>query len=502
MTDLSLDHWLKLLTIFNKRKQRLDFFQPNPAQEHLWQLMQQHNRILVVKARQMGISTVCRAYHYLQAQMAQEPLTYAIISHTRDSAQHLSSIDKNFHRNLPKGLKPSLSQNTPRATKFADSGAAIRTYSAGGKGGTRSFTASAAHLSEFAFVDDPAELLAQVIASVGDGQIIIESTPNTPADLFATMVKQAQSGESEWKLAFYPWSWDPSYQAKMLRGDLLAHERKYAEIHDLTREQMYWRRKQINIMGSTKFRREYPQTIAEAFMGGAELFFQPEALDAIEVLRVPADRAHRPISDPDPNDGYVMGIDVGSGSGGDYSAITVLSMRTRQPVYHHLSNDIPPGRYAELALQVAAKYYQPKIILEAQNAGLVVQDRLELAGYPNIYRERASGYKTTGATRPLLFGGLQMAVDEGTLISADPILMEQLKQCVVINGRPDHPRGCHDDLMISTAMAYYLLDRTPISHVERNWTRSVIDEHKAKARARRARRSLPWDLRGKTRKRA
>ena len=120
MKDLSLDHWLKLLTIFNKRKQRLDFFQPNPAQEHLWQLMQQHNRILVVKARQMGISTVCRAYHYLQAQMAQEPLTYAIISHTRDSARHLSSIDKNFHRNLPKGLKPSLSQNTPRATKFAD----------------------------------------------------------------------------------------------------------------------------------------------------------------------------------------------------------------------------------------------------------------------------------------------------------------------------------------------------------------------------------------------
>ena len=43
---------------------------------------------------------------------------------------------------------------------------------------------TAAHLSEFAFYDDPEELLAQVTATVGNGQIIIESTSNKAGDAF------------------------------------------------------------------------------------------------------------------------------------------------------------------------------------------------------------------------------------------------------------------------------------------------------------------------------
>ena len=176
-------NFFKFLKVFDKEQNKLVPFVLRPQQEELLDALLTHNKIVVLKARQLGISTLLRAYFLWKSYMAVEPTSHAIISYTRDSADHLHNMDKGFYFSLPKPLQRKLSKSSARTLQFGDTNAGLRAFTAGGKAGaTRSFTFSDTHISEFAFFDDQDDLLANVMASVGEGQIVIETTPNTPGD--------------------------------------------------------------------------------------------------------------------------------------------------------------------------------------------------------------------------------------------------------------------------------------------------------------------------------
>jgi hypothetical protein len=96
-----------------------------------------------------------------------------------------------------------MSVDSATDSQFADTGAGFAAFTTGGRGGTRSFVFTGAQLSEFAFYTDPDEVLAQVLATVGDGPIIIETTVNAPGDAFHRLVEGAP--ENGWEVVFLPW---------------------------------------------------------------------------------------------------------------------------------------------------------------------------------------------------------------------------------------------------------------------------------------------------------
>ncbi len=51
------DAFCRLLRIKHKQQQKFVSFQPNDAQRRLWALLDRSNRVIVVKARQVGLST-------------------------------------------------------------------------------------------------------------------------------------------------------------------------------------------------------------------------------------------------------------------------------------------------------------------------------------------------------------------------------------------------------------------------------------------------------------
>ena len=160
-------NFFKFLKVFDKEDNKLVPFQLRPQQEELLDALLTHNKIVVLKARQLGISTLLRAYFFWKSYMSLEPTRHAIISYTRDSADHLHNMDKGFYLSLPKKLQRKLSKSSSRTLQFGDTSAELRAFTAGGKAGaTRSFTFSDTHISEFAFFDDQDDLLANVIASV------------------------------------------------------------------------------------------------------------------------------------------------------------------------------------------------------------------------------------------------------------------------------------------------------------------------------------------------
>ena len=123
------DKFIRRLTIMHKQRQRLNSFEVSAPQQHLLDVLKDHNRVIVLKARQLGVSTLTRAWHFWNAYVSTEPTQYAVISHTRDSAEELHRMERVFYDNLPKALKRPLERASAKTLKFRDSGSADRTGS-------------------------------------------------------------------------------------------------------------------------------------------------------------------------------------------------------------------------------------------------------------------------------------------------------------------------------------------------------------------------------------
>ena len=489
------EEFIGRLTVMNKEKQRLTRLRMNDAQEELLEALEGSNRVIVLKARQLGGSTLCRAWHFWSAYTSEDPRTYAVISHTRQSAEDLHRMEKTFYQNLPSPLRRPLQKASAKTQKFKDTGANVRVFTAGGKGGTRSFSMSSAHLSEFAFYDDQKEVIATVSASVGDGQIVIESTPNVYGDYFHELVIEAEKGDSDWKLLFFPWfihepySVNPPANMKLTR-----EEEKLQKKFRLDKGQLAWRRRQIRTLGSDKFMREYPATVDECFQSAVPFFFSHESLDEIERVNL-GSREHRMYSEPIEGDRYVLGVDVGAGIGEHFSAITVVSYSTRQPVYHYITNEIPPAKLAEKILNLAKRYNNARVIVEANNHGHLVLHRLREFKTRNLYQENGHDFFTTNKTRPLLWSALRQALEDGIVEYCDTHVLDELKAIVYKRGRPQCPKNGSDDVTMSMGLCYYVLSGEPLQ-VTHSVRASMLQEHIARMRAKRAMRTLPWNVTG------
>ena len=492
---LSNFDFISSMYIYNKQSSRLSFFDLNSAQHQLLEVLQSSNRIIIPKARQLGISTLIRAYFFKQAYCAVEPQTWAVISHTYNSAEHLARMDKTFYKHLPPKCQKPLSKSNTRHTIFGGSGAGLSVYTAGGRGGTRSFSASAAHLSEFAFYADQEEVLAQTLATVGEGQVVIESTPNTAGDKFHQLIEESLRGENDWTVLFLPWFSNSAYRAtpkrnyKPTKVDL-----KLMDEHGLDIEQIYWRRKQIQTLGIAKFRREYPGTIEECFMASSTPWFDRESLKMVEAIPSGKNRVQRALKEPNPQERYIMGVDVSAGVGSDYSAITVISLATRQPVYHYESNEIRPTALADVIVRIADMYNEAIVLVEANEHGRSTLTRLEMLGYRNLWTDEKGNYFTQRkATRTPIFEMLRDQIENRSFDALDERLIEQMKlfHWDEVKQRPDHPKGQHDDLLMSFGLALWGCKDIPLSIVH-NIRANLIESHKRKQRIKRLSRSIPW----------
>ena len=499
-SNIKAKTFVRTLRIFDRQKSRVDWFNPIKAQDELLEVLQLYNRVIVFKARRLGISTLIRSWQTFNWLTTTEPLTFALMAHAREAAEEIGRMDERFYDNLPKPLKRKLSKSNTSTKRIAKTGATLKVFTAGSKGGTRAFEAYMAHLSEGAFYDDLQETLNTVLPTVGEGQVVIESTANLYGDKFHELVKGAQRtdgkrepGPNGWTLVFFPWNEHPEYQIDVPSDFRLGKEEaRLKQDYHLSNRQLAWRRREVRSMGLAAFRREYPLTIDEAFQTASSNYIDRVAIDAISSLNL-GNMEERWYPDFDKDGKFIMGVDVAEGVGGDYSSITVTSTITRQPVYHFRSNTIRPETLAEKAFTLAtSKFNLPLIIVEKNNHGILVLYRLRQLKYKKLWLdEDGNEWKTTSSTRPLLFGTLRELIEEGMFDKLDKDLVEELKAIQLINGRPDHPPNGNDDLSVSFALTLVALRKTPLGGYFKT-KNHTMEQHLAKMRAKHTRRALPW----------
>jgi hypothetical protein len=341
-------------------------------------------RVIVLKARQMGISTYVAARFY-KATTGSPGLRTAIIAHEKPASRNLFNLVKRFHDNVPPEHRQSTGTSNAEELIFdsLDSGYMVSVATLEGSG--RSSTAQFAHLSEAAFWHSLQEQLAALVQTIPDldgTEIIIETTGNLFGDEFHQLWRRAEAGESEFMPVFLPWSIDPSYRAK-LPDDfaMTAEETALATLHGLDAEQICWRRNKISQLGSvTHFAREYPLTPEESFMAS-----QFDSFITSDIVM-----AARKTTDIEPAGPLLVGVDP-AGMGDDATAIawrrgsSIIKIEKRR----HLTTMEIAGWIASII-----RHDKPvKVAIDTGGLGVGVYDRLIEQGYSDVVKAVNFGSK-------------------------------------------------------------------------------------------------------------
>lgn len=516
----------------------------NEPQRRLYQVIREQwqkgkpVRIIILKARQMGFSTLTEAIIFWMAVTAFN-VECMIVAHKDEATKNLFRMSKRFYDHLPDKLKPMQQSSNAQELVFAKpsrhkgSGkglnSRIRCATAGGDGIGRSYTLRALHLSELAFwPGDKLDTLTGLLQAVPDlpgTLIVIESTANGFEEfkkLWDKAVAAQREGREDFIPVFFAWHEMKEYRRTPPPDfQRTEEEEALAATFGLDDEQLAWRRWciDINCGGDiNKFKQEYPSTPDEAFIATGQCVFDKQkiVLRREQVRKTPWERgmfrfeeditgkitSWRWIPDPagpirirvHPEQGvpYVIGGDT-AGTGSDWFVGQVLDNRTGEQVAV-LHQQFSERMYAR-QMYCLGKYYGDALIGIETNYSTFPEMMIEQLGYRKLYvRQRldnftgklvdAYGFETNRKTRPVVIDGLK-DVAHGALetITDYETLGEMLTFVYNEDWRPEAEADEHDDLVMALAIAHHIRSqqRTTVTVSTAGktvrWTQDMKDDY-------------------------
>lgn len=410
-------------------------------------------RILILKGRQMGVSTYCQGYAFWRVM---QPLTSCItIAHDLDSTNRIFGMAKFFYDNLPIELKPMkrysnrkelVFENPDEKTRDSKPGlrSTIEIRTAGNIGSGKGITINVLHISEIAMYRQPeliGSALMPAVPPTTESAILIESTAHILGYWFREQWDQAKTGQSEFVPIFLPWTMESRYsltgrtKAEWLeRRPLDDYEKELMEIHGLDGGHIAFRRMKIaELQSEDIFRQEFPLTDEEAWITVGNPLIPGEVIRRLETLSmpgvvgeyigpqlgfVPARDGRLMLWEP-PAKGveYTIGVDTSQGADdSDPSAIQVITSGKQQKQVARWTGRIDPIALAPFIVNLGRWYNEAMVCVETNGTGLMTQRAVQEHGYANLYRWRYLDKIGTGITERI---GWYCTAPETPILTAD-----------------------------------------------------------------------------------
>lgn len=259
-------------------------FKPNWAQKLLHK---SHSLNLVLKARQLGITTY-HAIKFLDQAMFVPNSNCAIVADSQPVSREIFVDKVKFaYDNLPPFVKSMCPAYRDNVNEMRFSNGSVYRVATTLRGGTLQFL----HVTEFAKIcqDNPGkanEIMSGALNAVQAGQFIcIESTARGRDGHFYNLCKQATAiadtktelGALDWQMWFFPWWKHPDYVVDSKNVLISKEMEEYfqgLECKDiiLTPEQKAWYVKKMVTQGDY-MKREYPSTPEESFESANEGYY-------------------------------------------------------------------------------------------------------------------------------------------------------------------------------------------------------------------------------------
>ncbi len=465
------------LTITHQETGDLQDFELSAEQRLVLYALMVHRRVIVLKGRQVYISTAAVYYALLFAAL-NPGVKVALVADIRDKAEGL--LQKAVEWAHEAGF-PVRTNNTKRLVLW--NGAEIHAITANsthvGSGEVkagRSFSYGLIVLSEFAYYTRDAALLASLTRSALAGARIIIETTATPAENAFRTIWEA-GDDNGWHHVFLPFEMHDAYQldADDIDDETFADLQEKYGFTSRTHAAYWWRMVQTDMAGDVhRGLREAPikPEHAFSFAEGRWIF----RYDQAEPVRI--DGAWRVYEEPDES-GCVLGVDTSAGLGGDASAIAIIGRDRGNLLATFHANDVQVPAFIAAVRAAMAKWKPYATIIEGNGIGKGVYQAVCATPGMRVY-EHTSHDKE----KPVRMNLVKLAIESGQ-IAAGPELEHEVKHSMML--RPKRNGGGPlfdgpDDLLnaIGFALAYrqgapYRSKVVPINtrtHVDRRSYRS------------------------------
>jgi hypothetical protein len=357
MTMSSADKYLAVLRQMKIKDQRTAKTIPwsiYPQQELLLRAICDHDKVIVLKSRQIGSSTLCLAYAALYG-IKTAGATIAIVAHNAATSKKLQSELRQFLSQCGKRLRTDSQYllELNNGTKYV-------TLTAGSKTAGRGYTFSLIVASECAYYENSQDVMAALLATTtNNAKVIIESTAAAGDNYYRSI----WDGENEYKKVFSPFSQHPNYKTmRDVTEDDIALPRSHG-IQNV--ESATWWMDKYRDLGSDEIRmlREYPEHPHQAFSASQGRWIPTDT----EVLPYHTDHVYpiKIFQSPSADMKYYVGVDVAAGHGGDDSAIVVYGSDERIHATY-AANTVKIDEYAHV-IQRVVDLYEPKMVIVEKN---------------------------------------------------------------------------------------------------------------------------------------
>jgi len=444
----------------------------NPVQRAFERRRGQRN--IVLKARQMGLTTWAAARFFLKTITQPGTLTLEV-AHTQAAAEEIFRIVYRFLDWLPEELREGplrTSRANVRQLVFPEMDSQYRVVSAGDRNAGRGLTVQNLHCSELArWPGDPAETLAGLRASLAPGgELIVESTPDGAGGCFYEEWQKAT--ETGMVRHFFPWWMERRYRAKAVdAATLTEEERDLMARKRLDLEQIAYRRRiRADFRGLA--RQEFAEDEESCFRTSGESVFELDVIEErLKGTPEPVERRRNGELEvwlpPIEGKRYLVAVDpAGGGSEGDYSVAEVLDLETGLQCAEYAGH-MGGLELAALITGLAREYNGAWLVVERNNHGTGVLALAETScRYVKIYRQAGqtgragqagqagqAGWLTTSISRPAMLGRLGAAlVEEPGIFQSQKLLAECRNFVRLGSGGTGARAGTHDDRVMAMAI--------------------------------------------------
>jgi len=459
---------------------------------------------IALKYRQAGVSTVTAAWISKRLVFAKKerPEKILIIANKLDTSMEMANKIRSFVDQWPKwvGAGFSADKNSQRHYKLTN-GCEVKAV-ATSRDALRGYTPTILVFDEAAFIEADNDFWAACMASLSTGgKVIVVSTPNGYDPIYYDVYNQATKGINNFKITEMFWWRDPRYTKDLylvptddmvdylLNKDEKDHsqnisfehidpyERNYEELKKYFQEGYKpcssWYEKMVKKLKYDK--RKINQELNCEFLGSGDNVFNNKELDHIKenlLQEAPTKMMGNSLwiwKDPQEGHKYIMGIDVSRGDSEDFSSIQIIDFDEREQVLEYVGK-IPPDSLAEIAYKWAIMYNAFIVIDITGGMGVATSRKLQEIGYKNLYIDGVDStniwnYNPKAQDK---IPGINFNNKRVQIIAAfeeyvrhrfkirSVRLYNEMNTFVYVNGRPDHQKGQHDDLIMAMSMAIYV----------------------------------------------
>lgn len=472
-----------------------------PDQISLVDDFENYNENIALKYRQAGVSTVTAAWSSKKLVFAKKnsPEKILVIANKLDTAVEVANKIRGFTEQWPSwvGVGFSAEKNSQRHFKLTN-GCEVKAV-ATSKDALRGYTPTILIFDEAAYIDADDDFWAACMASLSTGgKVIVVSTPNGFDPIYYEIYDQALKGMNEFKISEMVWWKDPRY-AKDLQlvnvKDIIHYylnrheyqsvdiidyngkEKNYDDIRELIKQgykpSSSWYESMVKKLKYDK--RKVNQELECAFLGSGDNVFDSNLLEKIKDsdIRDPETTMMGGglwiWKEPEVGKKYIMGVDVSRGDSEDFSTFQIIDFDKREQVAEFIGK-LPPDTLAEVCFKWGNMYNAFIVIDITGGMGVTTSLRLRELGYRNLYvdgvdmsnkwkfdpkiNDKIPGINFN-AKRVQIIATFEEYLRHGLIIRSKRLLGE-MHTFVYLNGRPDHQKGQHDDLIMSIAMAIYV----------------------------------------------